>query len=113
MKLNFLALIFSVSSVLLSGCAHKHTFSEDQVKKDFPEGAVAELGSAIVSPGDRVDLIRETCRREAPIRGSSLKCTTKKVGGALVVSLIDAGHAVIKIDEGITYEKGIKIKKSQ
>lgn len=113
MKLNFFTLIFTFACVLLNGCAHKHTFSEDQIKKEFPEGVVAELGSATVSPGDRVDLIRETCRREAPIRGSSLKCTTKKIGGALVVNLIDAEHAVIKTDEGINYEKGIKIRKSQ
>lgn len=113
MKLNFFTLIFSVSCVLLNGCAHKHTFSEDQLTKDFPEGVIAELGSATVSPGDRVDLIRETCRREAPVRGSSVNCTTKKVGGALVVNLIDVEHAVIKTDEGVTYEKGIKIRKSQ
>lgn len=113
MRMNFLIFFISVAGLLANGCAHKHAFSDEQVKQEFPQGVVAELGSASVSVGDRVDLIRETCRREMPVRGSSVKCTTKKIGGALVLNLVDPQHAVIKTDEGITYEKGLKVRKSQ
>lgn len=113
MKKIFSALVSIFSFALVSGCAHKHLFSEEQVRKDNPGGVIADLGSVSVAPGDRVDLVRETCRRELPVRGSSLKCTTKKIGGAVVINLVDENHAVIKTDEGTTYEKGLKIKKTQ
>ncbi|MFP5458493.1 MAG: hypothetical protein ACLGG7_07155 [Bacteriovoracia bacterium] len=112
MKETFSALAFIFSATFIGGCTHKHLFSEEQVQKDYPEGIIAELDSVTVSPGDRVDLVRETCRRRMPARGSAMKCTTEKLGGALVITLIDDKHAVIKTDDGVVYEKRLKIRKS-
>lgn len=112
MKEISVVVIFGLAIIFATGCAHKHAFSEQEVRQDFPDGIIVELESANVSAGDRVDLVRESCRSEMPVRGT-LKCKVKRIGEAVVVSLVDTQHAVIQTLDGTVYEKGLKIRKSR
>lgn len=73
--------------------------------------AMVKLGVAGIKPGDRVDLLKETCREVARKDMTTTRCSKTSIGQASVLELKSPEEAIIKADNGVSLEQGLFVEK--
>lgn len=103
-----------IAAMAFSSCAHHHN---DEDKAEYSQEAhIVAISSPEISEGDKLDVLREVCRKRRQIsRGDEREvtsCEHEKVGTARVLKVIDAKNSSIVLDNEFVFEKGLKYEKT-
>ena len=116
MKSKFLTIFAAIGiSTFGLGCAHYHKIEGREEKSEIPEGVRVNIGSSEVKAGDSVDVFKRKCvKNKMHHKGASAeKCTTTKIGEAVVTKILTSDVAIVSPQSGLTMEPDMYVEKSK
>ncbi len=112
MKYVFLFSMLSLGSLV--GCAHTHPVQGVEKKSEIPDGIRVSIGSKEVKEGETLDVLKTKCRKVLKTRGGSdQRCTTSKVGEAVVLKVLDHDSAIVEPMNELKMDTDMKVEKKE
>lgn len=112
MRLQFLTLLLTSTSYLLSGCGHMHKVDGPQAKEELPSGVRVGIGGKEVNEGDTLSVFKPKCHKIARgRRGTETECHDKEIGKAKVLKILDHDSAIVEPQNGLVMDNTMKVEK--